>query len=253
MFINNEKTLTLIITGTARGLGSQIAFYFAELGFTIIATDKHPLENADQRLGHPNIHYFKCDILEKTDVENFFYFVENKVTRIDGLINNAVIRDFKPFHEFSIKEIESSIRINLLFHIQLTNIVIKKMPCNSFGKIITISSISGIIPSIGGSIYCFTKGSLIDFNKSLSYEIRHSTRHNITLNVICPDSFMKRDGTKLPGFQNITGKTISIIEKLLSNKINGKIYFVCSGNSMVRIFLQKVKDLFTFKFSLIRR
>ena len=75
------------------------------------------------------------------------------------------------------------INTNLNSMFNVSQLIVKNMITNKFGKIINISSVSGLKGSIGQTNYCSSKFGVIGFTKSLALELANK---NITVNAICP-------------------------------------------------------------------
>ena len=129
------------------------------------------------------INIYKVDITNHEHTIEIINSIISKFKRIDILINNAGILKNNLFHKMSYDEWSSVINTNLTSIYNVTNPILKNMYENKSGKIINISSISGLIGSKGQSNYCSSKFGIIGFTKCLALEYG---RHNIHTNCICP-------------------------------------------------------------------
>ena len=113
---------------------------------------------------------------------------------------------------------------------------------NKFGRIINISSISAFNGYKTGSLYCSTKSALLPFAEALSKELEEEN-NNITINTICPDSFVTIRGEKLEDFDKITGKIKERIREIIDGNGNGKVYNIFPFRSRIRYILSSLKKL----------
>lgn len=107
----------------------------------------------------------------------------NDYTTIDILVNNAGIIKNDLFHKMKYDHWFDVINTNLISLYNITNPVINNMLKHNKGKIINISSISGLKGSKGQSNYCSCKFGVIGFTKTLALEYDNK---NIHTNCICP-------------------------------------------------------------------
>jgi short-subunit dehydrogenase len=231
-----------LITGGAQGLGLFLAEKFASLGHKIIIIDRQEKENLKDFLNKFNIDYHRVDLVNKIEIEKALDVICQNNKNIEVLINNAAVRVFKPFMDFSAEEIENIITVNLTNQLFIINKLLPVMLQNNFGRIISISSISGFEGYIRGTLYCSTKGAIIRFTEALGDDLVKLNK-NITANVICPDSFQTIDGEKLKSHDKIVNKIYKNILHLLTNQINGEVIPILNAKTKIREFLRQNKDL----------
>ena len=111
---------TVVITGSARGLGLEMAKCFRGKHFNVIISDlfKKDLDNAKKELlkvkGTGDIDYFVCDITKEQDIVNLIDKVKKKYNNIDFWINNAgVNQPDKMIWDLSGEEIDRMLEIDL--------------------------------------------------------------------------------------------------------------------------------------------
>ena len=182
-----EKKI-IIVTGASRGIGREVAKELAESGITVIANYNKSEEEAkklQQELEEQNfkLEIFKADVSKREDVKKLVEYTIEKHGKIDILINNAGISEYKLFTDETDEDWDKLINTNLYSAFAMSQEVIPNMVHNKKGCIINISSIWGIV---GGSLevlYSISKAGLDGMTKALAKELGPS---NIRVNSIAP-------------------------------------------------------------------
>lgn len=217
----DTKLSRAIVTGGASGLGKEIVFKLLNLGFQVIVLDLNPISfDFNENYGN-KLTYFKVDLSNTEEIMTFILNNKSLFTQINTIVLNAAPRVFKPFSDFNNEELIGLTNASFTSSIILLNSVIKNMISNNYGRIIVISSKSGLKGYSTGSIYCSLKSAWITFHESLSREL---TNINVTINTICPDSFSRTDGSQLRGSKIIKNNILNIVANaIISGK--SKIFF----------------------------
>lgn len=181
------KDKVIIVTGGAGGIGSATCKRLAAEGAKVAVFDMNlnVAQNlADQitATGGQAI-AIQCDITDKTIVDQSVAKTEQELGPIDGLVNNAGFDIFKPFVQSSPEEWQKLIQINLVGMLNMHHAVLKGMVERNAGRIVNIASDAARVGSSGEAVYAACKGGLLSFSKTLA---REHSRHNITINVVCP-------------------------------------------------------------------
>jgi 2-hydroxycyclohexanecarboxyl-CoA dehydrogenase len=178
---------TVIVTGGASGIGKATAFLLAREGARVFVGDVDEAggraaatEGAAERLA---VEYLPLDLTDKSAVDEFVAAVNQKVERVDGLVNGAGWDQIQPFLENPPEMWDRIIAINLMGAVRLTRGVLPPMVAAREGKIVNISSDAGRVGSMGETVYAAAKGGLIAFTKSLAREL---ARYQINVNCVCP-------------------------------------------------------------------
>lgn len=162
----------VIITGSSRGIGFELAKLFAEDGHQVLALSRNAKPIAD--LNHPNISSFPFDLLNSKDLNQLKDFIQNW-DKVDILINNAGKLLNKPFLETSSTEFEEVYKVNVYGVANVTQIVLPKMPKN--GHVVTISSMGGVQGSMkfaGLSAYSSSKAAVITLTELWAEEFKET-------------------------------------------------------------------------------
>ena len=178
----------VIITGASRGIGREIAKRLAKKGLKVIANYNKSEKEAEKlkfELGQEkiSIDIVKADVSKREDVKKLVKYTLDKYNKIDVLINNAGISEYKLFTEETDKDWNKIINTNLYSAFAMSQEVIPNMVHNKSGLIINISSAWGVV---GGSlevVYSISKAGMDGMTKALAKELGPS---NIRVNSIAP-------------------------------------------------------------------
>lgn len=227
--------MNILITGGGKGLGKLIVENLSKTNNHILILDRLPKEEVDLDFVKKKINYFEIDLIDFESVKKILNEIISKYGRVDVIINNAASRDFHSIEQFTEDEIIKNVKINFETPVLLIRNILPLMIKNNFGRIINISSISGLHGYSKGTLYCSTKSALMVFTESLALDLLLLNK-NITANAILPDSFQTKEGEKLKNYKYITNTVINMIKKIINTNVNGKI-------KVVSPFLLKIKEL----------
>ncbi len=163
----------VIITGTSRGIGFEMAQLFANEGHKVLALSRS--EKAIAQLKHKSITSFPFDISKKENLKKVDDFLTANWETVDVLINNAGKLLNMPFLETSSEAFEMVYKVNVFGVVNLTKLVLPRMPKN--GHVVTISSMGGVQGSMkfpGLSAYSSSKGAVITLTELWAEEFRET-------------------------------------------------------------------------------
>ena len=186
------KKRNIFISGASRGIGKSMAKHFAKSNFNVVGTSRNNFKFDDDL---ENLLPIKLDVTSRNDVKDCFDELKSKNLLPDILINNAGITADQLFLRMSDDDWDDVINTNLTGTFNLTKIFLKNMIKNKFGRIINISSISGLMGNPGQVNYSSSKAALNGFTKSLAKEVGS---RNITVNCVAP-GFIDTDMTSYIG------------------------------------------------------
>ncbi len=177
-----------IVTGGAKGIGQGIAYRLAEAGAKVLVADMD--EAAAQKTANEltskgwTAEACKVDVSDEAQVETMVAACKDKFGSVDILVNNAGIYPPKPVMQMSEDEFERVIHVNLRSVFLTTKHAAKVMKVQGGGKIINITSIDALHPSmVGLAHYDASKHGVWGFTKNSSLEL---AQHKIWVNAIAP-------------------------------------------------------------------
>ncbi|TMM56297.1 SDR family oxidoreductase [Maribacter algarum] len=162
----------VIVTGSSRGIGFELAKLFADEGHQVLALSRNDKPISD--LNHKNIISFPFDLSKESDLDKLADFLEN-LKSVDILINNAGKLLNKPFLETSTSEFEEVYKVNVFGVASVTQAVLPKMPKD--GHVVTISSMGGVQGSVkfpGLSAYSSSKAAVITLTELWAEEFKET-------------------------------------------------------------------------------
>ena len=163
-----------LVTGSSSGIGMEIANILENSGYRVFRTGR-------KKIGRDN--YLSIDISNLDNVNILYNFVKNNFGEIDILINNAGSYVYSPIEKTTKEEIINLFNLNFLSHYYLTSLAVPYMKNGNFGRIVNISSISGVLGEGFASLYSSSKSAFYGFSKSLALEL---VQFNVTVNSISP-------------------------------------------------------------------
>ena len=183
-----------IVTGASRGIGRAIALELAQTGMTVAVNYARSPEAARtvvaQMEGNGAI--FGADVSQADQVQQLFADVLEKFGRLDVLVNNAGITRDGLLMRMKDEDWQQVIDLNLTGVFLCTRAATKLMLKQRSGRIINISSTSGVLGNAGQTNYAAAKAGVIGFTKAVAREL---SSRGITVNAVAP-GFIDTDMTK---------------------------------------------------------
>ncbi len=170
----------IVITGTSRGIGFQLALHFANNGHQVLALSRKT--NSLATLNHENITSLATDISSENDIITAANFVQENWKTVDILIHNAGMLINKPFEQLSTDDFLKVYQVNVFGVASLTRHLLPFMKSGS--HVVTISSMGGIQGSLkfpGLAAYSSAKGAVITLSELLAEEYKEQ---QIAFNVL---------------------------------------------------------------------
>jgi len=170
-----------IVTGAARGIGLEISRKLSELGAKVSGWDL----NHEAMASEPAFtHRVKVDVTDERSIQSAVKESIQKLGGLQGLIANAGINGpTKPIWEYSKKEWEHVMSVDLTGVFLSTKAVLHHLKKNGYGRLIIISSVAGKEGNPGATPYGAAKAGVIGYAKGLAQELLPS---NITVNCLAP-------------------------------------------------------------------
>jgi len=173
-----------IITGAKQGMGRTHALLLAKAGAKVVVSDisqeecQQVVDEIKKQKGEALA--VKCDVSNKTDVDNLIQQTLKKFGKVDILVNNAGICPFKPFLEMPEQDFEKVIDVNLKGYFLCAQAAAKEIAKNKpnekglRGAIVNIASIA--MGQVGAGFsglthYCASKGGIVAMSEAMSLEL----------------------------------------------------------------------------------
>ncbi len=194
----SEKRLA-VVTGAARGIGRAVVLELLKQGRIVAALDINAeqlkeLEDVVKEAG------FTCEMycVDITDTAAFTEILESLAAKHGGigiLVNNAGITRDRLILQMSDEDFDKVLDVNLRAAFVAMRVASRSMVRNKFGRIISLSSVAGVMGNAGQSNYAASKAGLIGLTKTVAREL---ARKNVTANCVAPGFIVTDMTDKLP-------------------------------------------------------
>ena len=169
----------IIITGTSRGIGYELALQFAQQGHQVLAISR---KTPQELIENPNITCLGIDISNSDELLQVETFLSQTWKKVDVIIHNAGSLLNKPFTQITSEEFQNVYKVNVFAVAELNKLCIPFLSKGS--HVVSISSMGGIQGSMkfpGLSAYSSSKGALITLSELLAEEYKEQ---GIAFNVL---------------------------------------------------------------------
>lgn len=216
-----ENKKVVLITGGAMGQGRAHAYKYAKNGFDVVLADMLEPENETfqetiqecQNLG-AEVLAMRCNITSTLDMEALFAKAWEKFGRLDVVIANAGIINFGYTWELTDQQVEKVMDINLIGTWRTNKYAAQYMLKQGFGRIINISSTSGLYGTPKLATYCMSKWGILGLTKTLAKEVGPK---GIIVNALCPTKVktpMCETMEYVQFINDLTGKNFQSVEEM---------------------------------------
>lgn len=181
-----------VVTGGSQGIGLEICKIFAQNGASIAVVDINPpekLETAAQEIAQSGVQVktYQCNVADSKQVAEVCKQILTDFGKVDILVNNAGITKDNLILRMSETDFDAVIDVNLKGAFYMTKNFYRPMMKQKSGKIINISSVSGLFGNIGQVNYAASKAGIIGLTKSTAKEL---AAKDICCNAIAPGFIM---------------------------------------------------------------
>lgn len=177
-----------IVTGSAMGIGKEIALRLARDGSDIVVVDiekqlAHKVLQEIQLMGRKSL-FFEVDVTRWDQVKAMVDEVLGNFKKVDILVNNAgIVGPVVPVWEYRVEDWDRIMEINMKGTFLCCKAIISSMLQQKSGRIVNIASMSGKEGNPRMSAYSSSKAAVIAFTKALAKEV---AQQNIIVNCIAP-------------------------------------------------------------------
>lgn len=188
------KDRVAIITGGGRNIGAAIAYKLNELACNVVVCARTQKEidhtaGVIQEQGGRSM-AICCDVAKEEDVARVVEATLQHFGRVDFLINNAGAFLSKPVDETTTDEYDLIVDTNLRGAFLMSRALVPHFKKQGGGRIVSVSSLFGVIPSANVAVYCAAKAGMIGLTRALARELH---RHHINVNAVCPGAVTTGD------------------------------------------------------------
>jgi 3-oxoacyl-[acyl-carrier protein] reductase len=178
---------TALVTGASQGIGEAVARLLARKGARVVlaARNEERLRTiaAELDAGGGCARPLALDVSRPETFGERLKSLPEDFANVDVLVNNAGVTADNLLARMSLEDWERVIRVNLTGAFALTKEVLRGMMKRRWGRVISVSSVVGMMGNPGQANYAASKAGLIGFSKSLARELGS---RNITVNVVAP-------------------------------------------------------------------
>ena len=176
-----------LVTGASQGLGRAMAIELAANGATVVCVARHAEKLAETvaavEAAGGTAEAISCDVKDGATVDQLVDAVVAKWERLDILVNNAGITRDTLLASMSDADWDEVIETNLRGTFLFARAASRVMMRAKYGRIINISSVTGLIGNAGQTNYAASKAGLFGLTRSLSREL---AKRNVTVNAVAP-------------------------------------------------------------------
>ncbi|XP_053836927.1 epidermal retinol dehydrogenase 2-like [Vidua macroura] len=181
----------VLITGSANGIGRQVALKLAPLGVTLVLWDIDDEGNKEtsrlaQENGANRVFVYHCDCSRREDVYEQADKVRKEVGDVTILINNADILIGKKFCDLTDEDFEKTFRTNFFSQVWTCKAFLPAMVACNRGHLVSTASGAGLLGLYRQSDYLASKGAIIAMMEAIHSELYHGGKHGIKTTIICP-------------------------------------------------------------------
>ena len=231
-----------IVTGASAGIGRASALALAAEGAKVVITarrqDKLEALAAEINAMNTRAYIVAGDANDETTAKRCVETALNEAGRIDILLNNTGMGNYKNLVDTTLEEYDQLMDTNMRTTFIFTRQVVPQMLLQQQGTILMISSMAGLYGFANQAVYCATKFAQVGFAQSLDKELRPS---GIKVGVICPG------GVKTE-FAIGSGRTEESVEQssmLEATDVAGAVLLACTqtpGSRIIEIQMRTMSE-----------
>lgn len=218
-----------LVTGAARGIGLATTNRFLEEGWKVVMIDRDGEELHRVANSLVNALAITADISKPEDVGVFMREIDERMGRLDALVNNAGVADFGPIEETSFERWRTVMETNLDGTFLVSQAAIRLLKIEG-GAIVNVASISGLRASTLRTAYGTSKAAVIQLTLQQAAELGE---YDIRSNCICPGPVRTKLAMAVhtEDIINAYHDAIPLNRYGSEEEIANAIFFLCSGEA----------------------
>jgi 3-oxoacyl-[acyl-carrier protein] reductase len=189
-----------VVTGASRGIGRAIALELASRGATVVVNYQRNADQADEvvqqiKTGGGQAIAVQADVSEEEGANALIKAAVDAYGKLDILINNAGVTRDNVIMLMAADDFDTVIKTNLRSTWLCSKAAARTMMRKRYGRIVNITSVSGVMGNAGQTNYSASKAGIIGFTKALAREV---AARNITVNAVAPGFVLTDLTSNLP-------------------------------------------------------
>lgn len=224
----------MVVTGSRKGIGREIAEIYVNKGYLVIGCSRGPAEYSNESYVH-----YELDVADEVKVTSFFRDIRRIYGRLDVLINNAGVASMNHSLLTPITTVRSILETNVVGTFLFSREAAKIMKKNKFGRIINFVTFAIPFKLEGEAIYAASKAAVVSLTEILA---REYAEFGVTVNAVAPpavktdlirgvaavklDNLLERQSIKKFGAPSDICNVIDFFISKNSEMINGEVIYI---------------------------
>lgn len=175
MVVDNQVVL---ITGTRKGIGNELARYYVQKGLQVIGCSREPMSDELK-----NYQHFCLDVADEAQVKQLFVEIRKQYNRLDVLINNAGIASMNHILLTPLATVHKILNTNFIGTFLFCRESAKLMQKNKYGRIVNFATVAVPLKLEGEAVYAASKSAIVSLTEILAREL---AEFGITVNAVGP-------------------------------------------------------------------
>jgi short-subunit dehydrogenase len=219
-----------LITGASSGLGYDMSYYLADLGYDLIlvARNKDKLQEMQKDI-KTNVKIIVADLSNESKLKEIYVLVKNE--NIDVLINNAGFGLCGNFLDLDLNKEMEMINTNIKAVHVLTKLFLKDMKKRDSGYILNVASLAAFMPGPLMTTYYATKAYVFRFTTAIYEELRRD-KSNVSISCLCPGPVETNFNNVADVEFSVKGMDSKFVAKYAIDKMFKKKLIIVPGTRM---------------------